>query len=134
MKNLYVCEKCGNTFTYWDEAFRCENSHQEVESLYPFNLDTESLGHAMPLQFWEDGAAVPSVIIMRYAATDQNGDYIHKKMPDGTMDYDWRPVVYKRSVAKELPNGHKLSEYYDAMNRQQLIQHHAADDTNEEKS
>lgn len=34
MKTLYTCEKCGATFSNYDDAYNCENNH--------FNVDTWS--------------------------------------------------------------------------------------------
>lgn len=130
MKNLYMCEKCGKTFSDWDEAYKCENSHIDVESLYTFNLDTQD--KHMPTQFWEDGEVAPSIIIMQRIRTDSDGNYIRRKLPDGTEAYDRIPVIYKRSVLTELPNGLKKRDYYDAMLRRQDIDHPAIE-TIEEK-
>lgn len=131
MKNLYVCEKCGKTFNNWDEAYKCENSHIDVESLYTFNLDVQD--KLMPTQFWNEGGVAPDIIIMQHIRTDSEGNYIKRKLPDGTEAYDRIPVIYKRSVAVELPNGLKKRDYYDAMLRRQDIDHPAPATATEEE-
>lgn len=131
MKNLYVCEKCGKTFSDYDEAYKCENSHIDVESLYTFNLDVQD--KPMPTQFWNDGEVAPSIIIMQRIRTDSDGNYIRRKLPDGTEAYDRIPVIYKRSKPIELPNGLRLDNYAAAMLRRQDIDHPASETSEEEE-
>lgn len=119
MKNLYVCEKCGKMFDNWDDAYKCEYAHQDVDGLYSFNLLIEN-GQPMPTQFWEEGAVAPSLIIMQHVKVDQNGDIIKKEMPNGRKVAEYIPVVYKRVHDKTLPNGLKLADYKAAMDAKKL--------------
>lgn len=130
MKNLYVCEKCGKTFTDWDEAYKCENSHVDVESLYTFNLDVQDV--PMPTQFWNEGEESPSIVILRRPKVDQNGNYIKHKMPNGREAIDYIPVIYKRALMTELPNGLKKSDYYEAMLRRMDLDNPAVETSDEE--
>ena len=115
MKNLYVCEKCGKVHDDWDSAYKCENSHVEVETMYTFNLDSQDKD--MPTQFWKDGEESPSTIILRRPRIDQNGNYVKRKLPNGVEMIEYIPVIYTRSTKTELPNGLKKCDYYEAMLR-----------------
>lgn len=39
MKNLYVCERCGQTFEDYDACYECENSH--ITELATFDVEPE---------------------------------------------------------------------------------------------
>ena len=52
MKNLYVCEYCGKTYTDYDEAWQCERNHVSVEMLNSWDLPSMS---DMQTSFYTNG-------------------------------------------------------------------------------
>lgn len=130
MKNLYVCEKCGKMFDNWDDAYNCEFSHQDVDTLWGFNL-LPADGQPMPTQFWEDGEVAPSIVVMRHAVLDQDGKTVYKRMPNGRDVAEFVPVMYRRVKAASLPNGLKLADYKEAMDARQLNDNQLEEDSAE---
>lgn len=111
MKNLYVCEKCGKTFTDYDEAWNCEYSHCDVDTLYPWELPQNS---NLPLTVYEEGAPYPKYIILKGEVKGNDGNRLTKTMPNGNTHYVHEAVCYMRVdvTPKCFP---RMDEYTNGM-------------------
>ena len=67
MKNLYVCEKCGMTYENWQDADKCEMSHQ-FPSIYDVNESVEGFAH------YAKGEKYPTVLNIPFAKWDSKTD------------------------------------------------------------
>lgn len=92
MKNQYVCEKCGKTFTDYDEAWNCEYSHCDVDVLYPWELPQNS---NLPLTVYEEGCPYPEYIVLKGEVKDKDGNRLTKTMPNGNIHYVHEALCYK---------------------------------------
>lgn len=115
MKNLYVCEKCGKTFDNWDDAYHCENSHNDVDTLYSFQMSSPDY---MQTQFWTDGQTFPQYIVMRGVAYDENGNCKRNLMPNGNEAAEYNAILYKRVDTKYPPVD--IKKYEAAMLQKQI--------------
>lgn len=70
MKNLYVCEKCGKTFTDWDAAFQCENAHSDVDTLYRWDFAQDD---NFQLTQYKDADPVPTLVYLKSRVLDADG-------------------------------------------------------------
>lgn len=111
MKNLYVCEKCGKTFTDYDEAWNCEYSHCDVDTLYPWELPQNC---GLPITTYDEGVPYPKYVVLKAEVKDTDGNSLTKTMPNGSTHYVHEAVCYMRlDVApKCLP---RMDEYTNGM-------------------
>ena len=108
MKQVYVCEKCGKMFqgdNAWDECYRCEASHCDVETLRLDHLDSERGAGIMSCAIqYQEGMALPLMVTMRYAILDSNGTLITRD--DGSLVHG--AAVYK--LHEVLSSSHVVIE------------------------
>lgn len=111
MKNLYVCEKCGKTFTNSGEAWNCEDSHCNVDILCPWDLPYDC---GLPITTYDEGIPYPKYIVLKGAVKDTDGELVTKTMPNGSIHYVHEAVCYMRvdKTPKDFPN---LTEYTNGM-------------------
>lgn len=112
MKNLYVCEKCGKTFTDWDEAYKCEHSHATLDQVYSWDMPQ---GSCIQTEFYSEGEITPEYIVMKANSLDENGDCVTTHMPNGRDILRYHAVVYKRVDKVKLPNGMTPEDYTAAI-------------------
>ena len=79
MKQVYICEKCGQEFESWDECYACENGH--IMS-FGNKLEPETQKRLK----YKPGCAAPTKIIM---ATE------HYDSEQGSFEPDSKLWVYK---------------------------------------
>lgn len=111
MKNLYVCEKCGKTFTDYDEAWSCEYSHCDVDILYPWELPQNC---GLPITTYDEGVPYPKYVILKGEVKDTDGNRLTKTMPNGSTHYVHEAVCYMRvdKTPKDFP---RMDEYTNGM-------------------
>ena len=71
MKNLYVCEKCGKTFDNWDDAYHCENSHNDVDTLYRWDFAQDD---SFQLTEYNESDSVPSSVYLKSRVLNAEGN------------------------------------------------------------
>lgn len=57
MKTMYICEKCGATYTNYDEAYACENKH------YMLDISDDMLRELEEYVEYGQGKEIPSSFI-----------------------------------------------------------------------
>ena len=130
MKNLYVCEYCGKTYTDYDEAWQCERNHVSVETLNSWDLPSMS---DMQTSFYTNGEQLPEYVVFKANLRDADGNWEARDMPNGQRAFTYRAVVYKRVDKVKLPNGMTPDDYTDAMLRKQIADNPKEDETEEDE-
>ena len=130
MKNLYVCEYCGKTYTDYDEAWNCERNHVSVEPLNSWDLPSMS---DMQTSFYTNGEQLPEYVVFKANLRDADGNWEMTDMPNGQRAFTYRAVVYKRVDKVKLPNGMTPDDYTDAMLRRQIADNPKEDETEEDE-
>ena len=115
MKYLYICEKCGKTFTDSDKAWACEYSHTEPEFIHGWTLEQ---GSTLTPFVYTNGETVASVAYLKVHTRDENGSYIYDD--DGYPVYEVYPfkrmkrdgicVDIEKSLRKRWVADHKEEE------------------------
>lgn len=129
MKNLYVCEKCGKTFTDYDDAWACERSHATVDLIYSWELTQNA---NLQTEFYAEGESVPEYIVMKSAELDKDGYTKQDTMPNGCNVCRYTAVVYKRVDKVKLPNGHCPSDYTTELRERQYADNQVVETEEEE--
>ena len=129
MKNLYICEYCGKSFTDYDEAWKCERNHVSVEPLNSWDLPSMS---DMQTSFYTNGEQLPEYVVFKANLRDSEGNWEMTDMPNGQRAFTYRAVVYKRVDKVKLPNGMTPDDYTDAMLRRQIADNPKEDENEEE--
>ena len=111
MKNLYVCEKCGKTFTDYNEAWNCEYYHSDVDIIYPWELPQNS---NLPLTTYEEGVPYPKYVVLKCEVKDTDSNRLTKTMPNGNTHYVHEAVYYMRvdKPPKDFPH---MDEYTNGL-------------------
>ena len=130
MKNLYVCEYCGKTYTDYDEAWNCERNHVSVEPLNSWDLPSMS---DMQTSFYTNGEQLPEYVVFKANMRDAEGNWEAMDMPNGQRAFTYRAVVYKRVDKVKLPNGMTPDDYTDAMLRRQIADNPKEDENEEDE-
>ena len=117
MKNLYVCEYCGKTYTDYDEAWNCERNHVSVEMLGSWDLPK---GTDMQTCFYTNGEQLPEYVVFKANLRDTNGNWEMMDLPNGEQDFRYRAVVYKRVDKLKLPNGLTPADYTEGMRQRKI--------------
>ena len=117
MKNLYVCEYCGKTYTDYDAAWACERSHVSVEMLGSWDLPKDA---DMRTSFYTNGEQLPEYVVFKANLRDAEGNWEMMDLPNGEQSFRYRAVVYKRVDKVKLPNGFCPTDYTNAMRERQL--------------
>ena len=130
MKNLYVCEYCGKTYTDYDEAWQCERNHVSVEMLNSWDLPSMS---DMQTSFYTNGEQLPEYVVFKANLRDAEGNWEMTDMPNGHEFLRYRAVVYKRVDKVKLPNGMTPDDYTDAMLRRQIADNPTEHETEEDE-
>ena len=130
MKELYLCEKCGNMFEEYDQAWACERSHITLDQMFSWDLPN---GSDMQVDFYQEGEATPEYIVMKANVIGKDGDYVTTTMPNGSNVCKYTAVVYKRVDKLKLPNGMTPDDYTDAMLRRQIADNPKEDETEEDE-
>ena len=130
MKNLYVCEYCGKTYTHDGEAWQCERNHVSVEMLNSWDLPSMS---DMQTIFYTNGKQLPEYGVFKTNLRDAEGNWEMTDMPNGQRAFTYRAVIYKRVDKVKLPNGMTPDDYTDAMLRRQIADNLKEDETEEEE-
>lgn len=71
MKQLYVCEKCGAQYDDWDEAYKCENSHVNLDIINCGHLADEDRDLMCRTCDYDPGNPIPSSIMVCYYDMDR---------------------------------------------------------------
>ena len=130
MKNLYVCEYCGKTYTDYDEAWNCERNHVSVEMLGSWDLPKDA---DMRTSFYTNGEQLPEYVVFKANMRAADGNWEMTDMPNGEQTFAYRAVVYKRVDKVKLPNGLCPTDYTIAMRERQLADNKAVEETEEEE-
>ena len=130
MKNLYVCEYCGKTYTDYDEALNCERNHVSVEPLNSWDLPKDA---DMRTCFYTNGEQLPEYVVFKANLRAADGNWEMMDLPNGEQAFAYRAVVYKRVDKVKLPNGMTPDDYTDAMLRRQIADNPKEDETEEDK-
>ena len=130
MKNLYVCEYCGKTYTDYDEAWQCERNHVSVEMLNYWDLPRMS---DMQTSFYTNGEQLSEYVVFKANMRDAEGNWEMMDLPNGEQDFRYRAVVYKRVDKVKLPNGLTPDGYTAAMLRKQIADNPKEDETEEDE-
>ena len=117
MKNLYVCEYCGKTYTDYDAAWNCERNHVSVEPLNSWDLPSMS---DMQTSFYTNGEQLPEYVVFKANLRDAEGNWETMDMPNGQQAFTYRAVVYKRVDKVKLPNGLTPADYTEGMRQRQI--------------
>lgn len=72
MKYLYICEKCGKTFTDSNEAWQCEYSHVDPEMFSNWELEE---GTTLNPYVYTSGDPIASVVYLRVHVYNEHGCY-----------------------------------------------------------
>ena len=126
MKNLYVCEYCGKTYTDYDEAWNCERNHVSVEPLNSWDLPSMS---DMQTSFYTNGEQLPEYVVFTANLRDAERNWEMMDMPNGQQAFTYRAVVYKRVDKVKLPNGLTPTDYTIAMRERQIADNTPTPDT-----
>ena len=126
MKNLYVCEYCGKTYTDYDEAWNCERNHVSVETLGSWDLPK---GTDMQTCFYTNGEQLPEYVVFKANLRAADGNWEMMDLPNGEQDFAYRAVVYKRIDKLKLPNGLTPADYTDGMRQRKIADHTPTPDT-----
>ena len=118
MKNLYVCEYCGKTYTCYDEAWNCERNHVSVETLGSWDLPK---GTDMQTCFYTNGEQLPEYVVFKANMRAADGNWEMMDLPNGEKAFAYRAVVYKRVDKVKLPNGFCPTDYTIAMRERQIV-------------
>lgn len=126
MKNLYVCEYCGKTYTDYDAALSCERRHVSVDQIYSWELphDTD-----LKTEFYAEGESSPEYVVLKAADMDSDGFFKQATMPNGNYVTCYHAVVYKRVDKVKLPNGMTPNDYTVALRERQLADNSVTEDT-----
>ena len=130
MKNLYVCEYCGKTYTDYDAAWNCERNHVSVETLGSWDLPK---GTDMQTCFYTNGEQLPEYVVFKANMRAADGNWEMMDLPNGEQAFAYHAVVYKRVDKVKLPNGMTPDDYTDAMLRRQIADNLKEDETEEEE-
>lgn len=130
MKNLYVCEYCGKTYTDYDEAWNCERNHVSVEMLNSWDLPSMS---DMQTSFYTNGEQLPEYVVFKANLRDAEGNWEMMDLPNDKQAFVYRAVVYKRVDKVKLPNGLTPADYTIAMRKRQIADNPKEDKTEEEE-
>ena len=117
MKSMYVCEKCGNMHTSYDDSWKCERSHITLDQVFSWDLPN---GSDMQVNFYQEGESTPEYMVMKANVIGEDGDFATTTMPNGHEVLRYRAVVYKRVDKVKLPNGITPDDYTDAILRRQI--------------
>jgi len=74
MKYLYVCEKCGKTFSSYEEAANCENSHPYFSGVYKSEYDNSILPKIVKIKFEKDDNEKTLYYTATYTLKCENND------------------------------------------------------------
>lgn len=130
MKNLYVCEYCGKTYTDYDVAWNCERNHVSVEMLNSWDLPQDA---DMRTSFYTNGEQLPEYVVFKANLRDAEGNWEMTDMPNGQRAFVYRSVVYKRVDKVKFPNGLTPDDYTAAMLRKQIADNPKEDETEEDE-
>ena len=130
MKNLYICEYCGKSFTDYDEAWKCEHNHVSVEPLNSWDLPSMS---DMQTSFYTNGEQLPEYVVFKANLRDADGNWETMDMPNGQQAFTYRAFVYKRVDKVKLPNGLTPADYTDGMLKRQIADNPKEDENEEEE-
>ena len=126
MKNLYVCEYCGKTYTDYDEAWNCERNHVSVEPLNSWDLPK---GTDMQTCFYTNGEQLPEYVVFKANLRDAEGNWEMTDLPNGEKSFAYRAVVYKRVDKLKLPNGLTPADYTAGMRQRKIADNTPTPDT-----
>ena len=126
MKNLYICEYCGKSFTDYDEAWKCEHNHVSVEPLNSWDLPSMS---DMRTSFYTNGEQLPEYVVFKANLRDAEGNWEMMDLSNGEQAFAYRAVVYKRVDKVKLPNGLTPADYTDGMLKRQIADNTPTPDT-----
>lgn len=130
MKNLYVCEYCGKTYTDYDEAWNCERNHVSVEMLGSWDLPKDA---DMQTCFYTNGEQLPEYVVFKANMRAADGNWEMMDLPNGEQAFAYRAVVYKRVDKVKLPNGLTPADYTEGMRERQIADNPKEDETEEDE-
>lgn len=115
MKYLYICEKCGKTFTDSNEAWKCEYSHVDPEMFSRWELEE---GTTLSPYVYTSGDPIASVVYLRVHVRDEDGCYkydehgrpVYEVFPFKRMKRDGICVDIEKSLRKRWVADHATSE------------------------
>ena len=70
MKTVYICEKCGKEHADYSDAWNCECSHADPETMYGWNF---ARNDHFPLATYKPDESAPHIVYMRIPVLTDSG-------------------------------------------------------------